>query len=179
MKKIWFFGFLTVLISTIDGWSQIKAEDILGSWVMPADKESGHNIDTLVEIFEHNGKFYGYGYAYLDGSVNHAKDSQNSDPALRDRDISDVIFLYELVFDGKEWTDGEIYRPKDGKYFYNRAKLSNDKSKLILRSTVDKAGVFGITQAWSRLADTAKFDKLKKPKNTLISLLSTVKKHKK
>ncbi|SFB82391.1 hypothetical protein SAMN02745150_00964 [Brevinema andersonii] len=102
MKKILVFSFLTILTSTIDSWSQVKAEDILGSWVMPSDKESGHNLDTVVEIFEHNGKFYGYGYAYLDGSVNNQKDAQNPDPALRDRNISDVIFLYELVFDGKE-----------------------------------------------------------------------------
>ncbi|WP_407640966.1 hypothetical protein [Brevinema andersonii] len=72
-----------------------------------------------------------------------------------------------------------MYRPKDGKYFYNRTKLSDDKKKLILRSTIDKAGVFGVTQEWSRLANTSKFDELRKSKSTLISLLSTVKKHKK
>ncbi|MGL4560977.1 MAG: DUF2147 domain-containing protein [Brevinema sp.] len=73
-----------------------------------------------------------------------------------------------------------IYRPSDGSYFHVKGELS-DPNTLRLRASMDKTGVFGETQIWTRLSqeEQTKFESHKTPKSTLIKFVSELKYHKK
>ncbi|MGL4562376.1 MAG: DUF2147 domain-containing protein [Brevinema sp.] len=168
---------LMIFIANVS-WSQQNAQDIVGSWLMKPGK--GETLGTIVEIFEYDSKFYAYGYGLTDGSHSTAIDSKNPDPALRTRSMKDVIFLYGISFNQGKWQGGEIYRPSDGSYFHVKGELS-DLNTLRLRASIDKTGIFGETQIWTRLSDEeqAKFESHKTPKSKLIKFVSELKYHKK
>ncbi|MGL4393638.1 MAG: DUF2147 domain-containing protein [Brevinema sp.] len=168
MKKL---ALLLTLLITPSLWAQ-NAQDILGSWMMQESKDGA--VSSLIEIFEHEGKFYAYGYAMVDGSSTKDLDVHNKNKELRSRPMRDVIFLYGVSFENGTWGNGEIYRPTDGSYFFVKGKLS-DPDTLEWRASVDKAGVFGATQVWKRVPADKSFSSMKTPKDKLLKLVSELK----
>lgn len=166
MKKKLLLAVVLAFVSMGALFAQLKGNDITGLWYGP--KEPNNSVPVL-EIFEHQGKYYAYGFGYKKDTAPAVAvspvDDQNPDPALRSRPKGEVVFLYDVKFNPakQEWVDGEIYRPLDGKYFYvSSGKLSKDGSTLSWRVSVDKAGMFGTTLEWSRIGDTTLYAKLPK-----------------
>ena len=149
--------------------AQVSANDIVGIWFSHAG-EAGSV--SLVEVFEHEGKYYAYGMAYKEKSTgNEMLDVKNPDPALRRRKMNEVVFLYDVVFNSakEQWEGGEIYRPGDGKYFYVAwGRLSPDRKTLVWRVSVDRRGLMGANLEWTRVPDEAKYAAFKTPKDILI-----------
>lgn len=77
------------------------------------------------------------------------KDTNNPDPALRERLLQGVTILDEFSFDGQEtWTGGTIYDPNNGKTY-------NCKITMIDEDTIEVRGyvgisLFGRTEVWKR-----------------------------
>jgi uncharacterized protein (DUF2147 family) len=80
-------------------------------------------------------------------------DVNNPNPALRDRSLSGIIFLWGFSYQPKKnrWEDGNVYDPDTGKTY--SAKLSLEKGGKILKMR----GFIGI----SLFGRTAKFERVK------------------
>lgn len=81
-----------------------------------------------------------------------AIDSKNPDPALRKRNLKDVVFLWGFKHDARKnrWKDGKVYDPNNGKTYDAKMELEDDGNILKMR------GYIGI----SLLGRTAKFERV-------------------
>lgn len=123
-----------------------KGKDaIVGKWMV-------EEKDCLVEIYEKDGKFYGkivwLKDAY-DDNGELTKDSENPDPALKERSILGMEFIYGFTYKNETWEKGRIYSPRNGKTYYCKITLTDD-GKLKLRGSLDKMGMLGKTETWTR-----------------------------
>lgn len=121
--------------------------------------ESGRQ--SVVEFFEHNGKYYAYGYANVDGS-GPKPDDKNPNPKLKGRMDKGAVFVYDLQKSGNSYKNGIIYNYDDGKEYYLKAEFSDDNT-LEMRASLDKMGMMGKTLIWKRL-DKAQEEKYKNQK---------------
>jgi len=80
------------------------------------------------------------------------RDIHNPDPALRDRWLKDIIFLWGFEYDARKnrWKGGQVYDPDSGKTYDAKMELEKDGSVLKMR------GYLGI----SMFGRTAKFDRV-------------------
>ena len=115
-------------------------------------KPKGEGKQSIVEIFEKNGKYYGYGFAHSDGSKS-LKDVNNPDEKLRSRDLTGTIFLYDVVDDGNgKYSGGYIYNFVVGKTYYLTIK-DEGKDTITLTGSIDKSGFLNKKYIWKRLSD--------------------------
>ncbi|PAF49277.1 hypothetical protein BKH41_03920 [Helicobacter sp. 12S02232-10] len=105
---------------------------------------------SIVEFFKHNGKYYAYGFANVDGSKP-KKDIHNPNPALKERFDKGTVFVYDLVRDGNTYKNGKIYNFDNGKTYY--LKITLEKDDLKLRASIDKSGLMGETLIWKKLSE--------------------------
>lgn len=135
-----------------------KTNDFIGLWYMPEDTKGRIPV---ADIFQKNGKFYAYAFSFEDLSAGGDKDVNNPNTALRNRRISDVVFVYDLKMKENKLEGGEIYNPDDGKYFHLKGELSKDKNTITWKASIDGAGLFGKTIVWKRVTNTSKYTSLK------------------
>lgn len=124
----------------------VSADSISGIYVLPKDSKGK---EAIVEVFERDGKFYGFSFATKNGS-NHDLDTKNPDPSLRGRFVSGSVFLSLSCKDSS--CNGEIYSFERGKKYPVKAHATKDS----LEIRVD--GFFGPTFSWKRL-DENKYKK--------------------
>ncbi|EKV56080.1 DUF2147 domain-containing protein [Brachyspira hampsonii] len=152
-KKILFIvAAFTFLVLSLNA-QNVKANDVVGLWY--AEKDSLGRI-PVVEIYEENGKYYGYSFAYKEPyNGKESLDEKNPNPELRKLPLKGLVYIMGLSFNKNEWNDGKIYNPYDGKTY--NGKMSIDKEgKLILRGSIDKAGILGKSMKWTRVPDAEK-----------------------
>ncbi len=102
--------------------------------------------ESVVEIFEKNGKFYGVGFANKDGSVNTELDSKNPNKALQSRSVRGSVFL-EMSCKSDDTCVGRIYSFDKGKTYPIKSSLKNDK----LFIKIDM--LFAPTLEWQKLSE--------------------------
>ncbi len=144
---------LSIFTSLVLNAQQVKANDVVGLWY--AEKDSLGRI-PVVEIYEDGGRYYGYSFAYKEPyNGPESLDEKNPDPKLRKLPLRGLIYIMGLVFNKDEWSGGKIYNPYDGKTY--NSKMSIDKEgKLVLRGSIDKAGILGKSMKWTRVPDSEK-----------------------
>lgn len=117
--------------------------DILGTWINQAG-------DGLIEIATHDGVYEGTIRGGTDGQDR--KDSNNPDPALRDRSLQGLKILGNLTYRGNnKWVGGWIYDPNNGKTYKCKLKLI-DNNTLQIRGYIG-VSVFGRTETWVKSGD--------------------------
>lgn len=127
--------------------AQHQKNDILGKWL-------NEEADAQVEIFERNGKFYGkliWLKDPIDEDTGKPKlDKNNPDDKLKSKPLMGLEILRGFSFDGqKEWKNGEIYDPKNGKTY--SCYMAFDKSdKLKIRGFIG-ISLLGRTTYWTRV----------------------------
>lgn len=136
----------------------LNANDIIGLWYIPEDSKGR---TPVADVFQKNGKFYAYAFAYKDLSQSTEKDVNNPNVALRNREMREVIFVYDLTMKGDKLVSGEIYNPDEGKFFHLKGKLSKDKNTITWKASIDGAGLFGKTIVWKRVTNPSKYITLK------------------
>jgi uncharacterized protein (DUF2147 family) len=113
--KLLFVTLLLLAFLTLDSFSQ-DADKVLGYWLT-------QDGDSQVKIFKSKeDKYYG-DIKWLnepneeDGSIK--VDDDNPDPELQKRPILGLQILKSFEYDekDKEWVDGTIYDPKEGKTY--------------------------------------------------------------
>ena len=94
---------------------QTAADKVLGKWYTD-DKE------TIVEIYKTGGKYFGKVVWLMEENEDDGTakvDDDNPDPKLQSRPIMGLNILKGFSYDteDKEWADGTIYDPKNGKTY--------------------------------------------------------------
>lgn len=150
MKK-WIFAFCFVFNSFI---SNIWAQEVsaVGKWTTIDDETK--KVKSIVEIYESNGK--------LEGKVIQLfrKPDEDQNPKCdkckgekKDQPIMGMIILWGMQNkNDREWTDGEIMDPNNGKTYSCKMKLIENGKKLEVRGFLGLS-LFGRTQTWERKTD--------------------------
>lgn len=149
-----------------------SGDSIVGLWYF-FDKDAEET--AIAEIFEHNEKYYAIAFTYKSyesGIMTPVKiDTENPDPNLQNKTLDQVVIINELSFNGGEWVNGEMYNPSNGKYYYLSGDLENNKTKLIWKASVDKAGRFGSSLVWTKVENIEAYTPLRKTKEELIAII--------
>ena len=142
MEKL---ALLTVisLFTTVAAWSQ-QGDQILGQWL--SEDKIGR-----IEVYKQHDKYFGKlvwaSKMYeADGKTSH-KDERNSDPALRSRNLKDLVMLTNFHYSDGVYSGGKIYDPKNGKTY--SCKMTLNGNNLHIRGYVGLP-MFGRTTVWSR-----------------------------
>ena len=119
MKKSILKPFLTLagFFLAMFSYSQTPSADaIIGKWL-------NEDQDAHVQIYKEGGKFFGK-IVWLKEPNEPATglpklDDDNEDESLRSRPVMGLVMLKDFVYedDDKEWDDGTIYDPKNGKTY--------------------------------------------------------------
>ncbi len=151
MKKLFFFLTLLFLSSAF---LLAQADKVLGFWLT----EKG---TSQVEIYKGtDGKYYGK-VSWLEELNEDGKpkvDSENSDPELSKRPILGLPLLQGLDYDAKdkEWVNGSIYDPDNGKTYDCFMWFEEDKNVLQMKGYVMGMRFIGRTSLWKREEDRNK-----------------------
>ena len=115
---------------------------LLGVWI-PKEK------DSHVEVFKDGDKYYGK-VIWMQEKDNGKLDTNNPDDKLKTQPILNMVFLKDFKEDepGKEWSDGTVYDPHNGKTYSAKIYYKNNDT-LELRGYVG-IPLFGRTETWTR-----------------------------
>ena len=144
MKKI--IIAVLVLFASINTVFSQNADAVKGTWL------SEHK-DAKIEIYKSADKYAGKivwtrDMYEADGKTL-KKDSKNTNESLRNRTIVNLVILTGFTYDDGQWTDGEIYDPKNGKTYKSKMKIKG--STLEVRGYVGSP-MFGKTTVWTRVS---------------------------
>lgn len=125
MIKIFFLSIITLML-VIKAVAQNNSDDIIGRWM-----STQNNLE--VEIFK-DADQYNARVVWIDDSndknrpMNVRCDRKNPNVELRNRKIIGLKVLYGLVYnaDCKEWMNGKIYDPENGKEWNAKAWLTKE-----------------------------------------------------
>ena len=114
----------------------------VGEWIT-IDDESGEQ-KSVVNIYKaDNGMYYGQIVTLFEDSdalCTECKDADYNQP------IVGLTIIRDMQLKDGELRGGKVLDPDNGKFYY--AKMYLKDGKLILRGSLDKAGVLGRSQTW-------------------------------
>lgn len=123
-----------------------NAQSVTGKWKTFDDETK--EAKSIVEITERDGKIYGKVIEILNPAKKNIK-CTNCSGADKDKPVLGLEILKGLSKDGKEYSDGKILDPSNGKLYKCTVSLDgNDKLKV--RGYVG-ISAFGRTQNWVRV----------------------------
>lgn len=149
------------LLGTSSTTAQVKADDIVGTWVT-VDDETG-KAKSHVKIYKQGGKYYGKVVKILDPNRQNVRCSEcdEDDPRYNQKVLNMVIMrdlAYDAMDDGSpEFDDGDILDPNNGSVYSCTAVLidANERpSKDVLRLK-GWWGFFSRSQFWYRVGSSA------------------------
>lgn len=79
------------------------------------------------------------------------RDVNNPNPALRNTPCDSVVMMRHLAYnkDEKEWQNGEVYNPQNGRFYRSYMRFEND-STLRVRGYWG-VSMFGLTMYWDKI----------------------------
>lgn len=124
-----------------------QVENILGDWKTIDDKTGERR--SVVAIYQgSDGLYYGKIAKMLVGEpglkCTTCKDEDYNAP------LEGLVIIRGMKFDAKAnaLTGGKVLDPESGKFYYGKIYTKN--GKLVLRGSLDKAGLLGRNQTWER-----------------------------
>ena len=129
----------------------IQQTDILGEWI-------SEDQDSKIRIYAstHTGCFNGK-ITWIIGDESNPDgpilDKLNPNDSLQQRTISGIEFITGLSFNDKkkQWQNGKIYNPKDGKTYNLKVWFLNENT-LNFRPSMDAMSLLGQNFKWCRLS---------------------------
>ena len=117
---------------------------ILGEWITVDDNSGEHK--SVVRIYQaDNGKYYG-DIIELFGDPNAV--CVECEGADHNHPIVGLTIIRDMQLVGEELKNGKVLDPDNGKLYYAKVYLKD--GKLVLRGSLDKAGLLGRSQTWLR-----------------------------
>ena len=119
---------------------------ILGEWITIDDKTN--EKASVVSIYKgSNGLYYGkIIQLFNQDGPGICTECTGAD---KDKPIVGLIIVRDMQLKDGELCGGKVLDPDNGKFYY--AKMYLDKSgKLVLRGSLDRAGLLGRSQTWIR-----------------------------
>ena len=139
MKRILFFA-VTLLFSV----TLFAQNPLLGEWIT-VDDATGEQ-KSIVRIYQaDNGKYYGTIIQLLEenGETAVCTECTGED---HNKPIVGLTIIRDMQLKDNELRGGKVLDPDNGKFYYAKVYLKD--GKLILRGSLDKAGLFGRSQTW-------------------------------
>lgn len=142
MKKWNLFFVVTLFFST----TLFAQTPILGEWITVDDATGEHK--SVVRIYQaDNGKYYG-DIIHLFGQNETEAICKACEGADHNQPIIGLTIIRDMQLKDGELRSGKVLDPDNGKFYY--AKIYLKDGKLILRGSLDKAGILGRSQTWLR-----------------------------
>ena len=142
MKKIFVLSFLLLTV----GMLQAQVSGMLGDWCTVDDK-SGEVLSVVTIYQAPNGTYCGKISENLDGGG-----PDEVCVACTGAEANQPIIGLVIIRDFKEkdgvLVGGRVLDPNNGKWYYGKISLKN--GQLVLRGSLDKAGLLGRSQTWKR-----------------------------
>lgn len=139
MKRILFFA-VTLLFSV----TLFAQNPLLGEWIT-VDDATGEQ-KSIVRIYQaDNGKYYGTIIQLLEenGETAVCTECTGED---HNKPIVGLTIIRDMQLKENELRGGKVLDPDNGKFYYAKVYLKD--GKLILRGSLDKAGLLGRSQIW-------------------------------
>lgn len=142
------FGIALVLCMLISSAFAQEAQKITGIWwneektsKIEVKEEGGQFVGTIIYIIPEK---------YVNGEPE--KDNMNPDVKLRSRSRLGISILSGLKYNSseKQWLDGRIYDPKNGKTYDCFAWFDKDANKLYIKGYVAGIKWLGRSTIWTR-----------------------------
>lgn len=128
----------------------IGKTDLLGTWV-------SENKEVKIRIYENieSDCFNGQITWIIEDESNPngpVLDALNPDDALKQKPITGLNFITGLLFNEKkkEWHNGHLYSPEDGKTYHLKVWFLDDKDTLNIKPSIDAMGLMGRSFKWHR-----------------------------
>ncbi|WP_300359334.1 DUF2147 domain-containing protein [Fusobacterium sp.] len=131
-------------------------EKVVGKWIT---EKADNGNQVIVEIYETSDKKYNGKIVeltmpvYTEGEFvgKEKMDLENPDKNLRNRTLRGIDFVSGFDYSEKEdkFENGKIYNPTNGKTYNSYMKLQDD-GKLLVKGSIDKKGLIGKKQIWTR-----------------------------
>lgn len=119
---------------------------IVGEWVTVDDKTGKHL--SVVSIYQTtNGQYEGKIVELIDGTGEEKCVACTGDDF--NAPIEGLVIIRNMQLKGDELRGGKVLDPDDGKFYHGKIYL-NDEGNLVLRGSLDKAGLLGRSQTWLR-----------------------------
>ena len=141
MKRTLFFA--VTLLFTVTLFAQTP---ILGEWITVDDATGEHK--SVVRIHQaDNGKYYGTIIQVLEenGETAVCTECTGED---HNKPVVGLTIIRDMQLKDGELRGGKVLDPDNGKFYYAKVYLKD--GKLILRGSLDKAGLLGRSQTWLR-----------------------------
>ena len=139
MKRTLFFA-VTLLFSV----TLFAQNPLLGEWIT-VDDATGEQ-KSIVRIYQaDNGKYYGTIIQLLEenGETAVCTECMGED---HNKPIVGLTIIRDMQLKDNELRGGKVLDPDNGKFYYAKVYLKD--GKLILRGSLDKAGLLGRSQTW-------------------------------
>ena len=139
MKRILFFA-VTLLFSV----TLFAQNPLLGEWIT-VDDATGEQ-KSIVRIYQaDNGKYYGTIIQLLEenGETAVCTECTGED---HNKPIVGLTIIRDMQLKDNELRGGKVLDPDNSKFYYAKVYLKD--GKLILRGSLDKAGLLGRSQTW-------------------------------
>ena len=140
--KSFHFLLALVLMST----NLLAQTSILGEWITVDDKTGEKK--SVVSIYQaENGKYYGKIIDLLTGSGDEVCTACVGED--QNKPIIGLVIVRDMQLKDGELRGGKVLDPDNGKFYYAKIYLDKDGT-LVLRGSLDKAGLLGRSQTWLR-----------------------------
>lgn len=139
MKRTLFFA-VTLFFSV----TLFAQNPLLGEWIT-VDDATGEQ-KSIVRIYQaDNGKYYGTIVQLLEenGETAVCTECTGED---HNKPIVGLTIIRDMQLKDNELRGGKVLDPDNGKFYYAKVYLKD--GKLILRGSLDKAGLLGRSQTW-------------------------------
>ena len=136
---------LFLIFSMFISLASVHAQSIKGIWKSVDDADGREK--SYIEIYEEGGKFKGKVIKLLPGAT--ATHCNSCKGNLKNKPITGMVILWDLVKDGVAFTDGQILDPKNGKTYDCNVSF-NGADKLNVRGYIG-ISLLGRTQTWYRV----------------------------
>ena len=141
MKRTSFLVVALFFIATI-----FAQTPILGEWIT-VDDNTGEQKSVVTIYQAENGKYYGKIVELFELDAAAAVCEECTGAELNQPIVGLTIIRDMQLVDG-ELRNGKVLDPDNGKFYYAKVYLKD--GKLILRGSLDKAGILGRSQTWLR-----------------------------
>jgi uncharacterized protein (DUF2147 family) len=149
MKNYIYSSIIALILACTPTLKAQVADDILGNWLNQEGTAKIHVFKAINGKFK--GKYFGKIYWLKEPTKNGKPkvDEKNPDASKRNVEINGLILLNNFEFDAddKEWEDGTIYDPKNGKTY--SCNITMDGDKLNVRGYVG-ISMIGRTAIWTK-----------------------------
>ena len=144
MTKKLFFLFLFVTTAML---GQAQVSKMIGQWNTYDDKTG--DLRSTVNIYEENGTYQGVITTLYEKDANGKFKVMKAPYAKEFEGVVGTKLFKEMKADGDQ-LKGKIYDPESQKTYFGKVSYKAKTDELILRGSLDKAGLLGRSQTWKR-----------------------------